>query len=109
MSKLSDWKFFWKGEKKPRPPRKVEVGRADITIKEVDGTVHVVSLDGVYMGENPFNSSEDWIVSAEIAFQTWRKIGGETGTIGVGNYRFVPLCNIKSINVKFSEHWVEVQ
>lgn len=94
-------------EPKPAPPPKfVEVGRADIHIVENDGTAHEIYFIGDYAGEHPFGG--DWVFDAEFRFEAWREKAGRTGMASVGGNKFVPLCNIKSIVVDYSNHVVEV-
>lgn len=98
--------LFGSEPKPPPPPRRIEVGRADVRIVEVDGTEHNIFLTGDYAGEHPFGG--DWVFDAEFRFDAWRERAGRTGMAGLGRGKYVPLCNIKSIDVEYSEHQVEV-
>lgn len=99
--------LFGSEPKPPPPPRRIEVGRADVHIVENDGTEHDIYLVGDYAGEHPFGG--DWIFDAEFRFNAWQERAGRVGMAGVGGKRYVPLCNIKSITVEYTQHQVEVE
>lgn len=99
--------LFCSEPKPPPPPRQVEVGRADVHIVEVDGSKHDIYFEGDYAGEHPFGG--DWVFDAEFRFDAWRERAGRTGMASVGGNRYVPLCNIKSIDVEYSKKHVEVE
>lgn len=92
----------------PKEPRYVDVGLAVVRIVESDGTEHEIEMCGKYSGKHPFNRSEDWIFNAEFFFRAWQDRSGETGMVALGEGRYVPLCNIKSITVEYSSKEIPV-
>lgn len=95
--------------REPKQPefRFIEVGRADISIVEIDGTKHEIHFIGEYNGEHPFGG--DWVFDAEFYFEAWREKAGRTGMASEGGNKFVPLCNIKSIDVDYKNHVLEIE
>ncbi len=89
-----------------REPRKIDVGEAKVTIfMKGDPTKHFVILRGTYIGPHPFGG--DYVLDAEDLFARWRE-AGKSGTISLPGNRYVPLCNVETIDVEYFEHLVEV-
>lgn len=98
--------LFHSEPKPPPPPRRLEVGVAEVEVLETDGTIHRLTITGDYVGEHPFGG--DWIFDAEFRFDAWRERAGKTGMASLGKGKYVPLCNIKSIDVGYGSHVIEV-
>ncbi len=91
----------------PKPTRLIGVGRAKVTIIENDGTEHVVNFTGEYLGECSF-SGGDWIRYASGKVESWQERCGKLGTAGIGGGIYIPMCNIKRIEIAHDDHQVEV-
>lgn len=92
--------WFSKKDKKPKVQEEeyqgIDVGKADITITDLDGKEWTDSLIGW--------ESMDLVNSAQNIFDDWKLIAGKTGMVRICSGTYIPLSQVKLIKVKFSSY-----
>ncbi len=98
---------------------RVNVGRADVKLTQNDGLVFRFK----FIGTCKVNDDYSWIYKdthgrvryealthdAHQHFSWWQERTGKTGMASVGDNEFVPICNVKQIKVKYSDHFLEFE
>ena len=104
--------WFTRRPKVPTPPRKVEVGKATVTVTTFDGRTFSLTFRGRYAG--PDFDGGDWITNASERVDTWLRRNADEGAVFVRQPDrededvYVGLNNVKDITVVHGKHQVEV-
>jgi hypothetical protein len=106
---MSVWSTI-KGWFEPAPARYIDVnvGRTVATITTEDAT-YQRTFDGDYWWSCPgYDEVDDddghLVHSGYTNFTTWLESSGKTGACAVGGGIYIPMCNIKSIQTKNTDH-----
>ena len=87
-----------------RVPTSWEVGKATLTIQTVSGDSYEIKLEGAAHFER--YDLEVHVTPVKRRVSTWLRQLSESSLVEVDTNKFVPLCNVKDVQVQYEEHQV---
>jgi len=98
---------MWPFKEEEARTRKVNVSKAKVLVRVNDGREFELEFEGQWLGFHPL-AGDDWIDDAYSKFTGWQERGQKRGMLWVKDGLYVPLCNVKDVQIKLEPFEIDV-